>query len=104
MPDSKKIVMDLSARPELATKLNGLFVSQISGGKRYDLAVMGRRRANATFFAPHASDDTEQMWFAMDLTPLVQDNAPDIVDYVVAYIDAFAADVRGKLSDRLEKS
>jgi len=33
--------------------LLGVFESQIAGGKRYDLALMGRRRANATYFESH---------------------------------------------------
>ncbi|MEY3911505.1 MAG: hypothetical protein RLY37_973, partial [Verrucomicrobiota bacterium] len=47
--DSEKTAMPISARPELAQALNEVFATQIAGGKRYDLAVLGRRTANATF-------------------------------------------------------
>jgi LmbE family N-acetylglucosaminyl deacetylase len=98
MPDSKKIVMDLSARPELATKLNGLFVSQISGGKRYDLAVEGRRRANATFFDSHSVDDSQSVAFGIDLTPLIQDDALSPEAYILSFIAEFQSDVQNQVS------
>ena len=39
---------------EPGAALIGVFDSQIAGGKRHDLAVLGRRRANATYNASHA--------------------------------------------------
>lgn len=81
-----KIALDVSAHPELAEKLNACFDSQISGGKRYDLAVLGRRRANATFYDAHTADSFDQLWLAMDLTPLIDhenEDAPiDLHDFV----------------------
>lgn len=46
--DEDKVVFDLQARENLAMALVGVYDSQICGGKRYDLATAGRRRANAT--------------------------------------------------------
>jgi LmbE family N-acetylglucosaminyl deacetylase len=103
MPDEEKVVHDLSAHENLAAALNGIFDSQIAGGKRYDLATLGRRRANATFFASHATDEAQMIAFAMDLTPLVHDDSLDIVDYVTGFIDRFKADVTAKLGRRLGK-
>ena len=57
MPDAEKVAHDLSGHEHLAAALNGIFDSQIAGGKRYDLATLGRRRANATFFESHATDE-----------------------------------------------
>lgn len=51
MLDADKVIFDTSAMENLQEALLGVFDSQISGGKRYDLATMGRRRANATFFS-----------------------------------------------------
>lgn len=99
MLDTDKIAMDVSGNEELARKINGLFASQIAGGKRYDLAVLGRRLANATFFDAHTVDGRDQIWYGMDLTPLVQDPSLDVQDYVLNYIDRFREDVRGKLED-----
>ncbi|MFP4541109.1 MAG: hypothetical protein ACLFR7_05730, partial [Opitutales bacterium] len=56
MPDDEKVPLDVSGNLELAQQLNGVFDSQIVGGKRYDLATIGRRRANATFLESHHAD------------------------------------------------
>lgn len=101
LADAKKVVMDVSGQDKLAAKLNGLFDSQITGGKRYDLATLGRRSANATFFDSHATDAATQVIFGMDLTPLVLDPALDIADYVLGFIEEFHRDVKVKLSRRL---
>ena len=101
MPDRNKVLMDVSRRDHLASALNGVFDSQIAGGKRYDLAITGRRTANATFFDSHATDKVQQVIFGMDLTPLVADEAVDIIDYVCGFIEQFKVDVRQKLSRRL---
>jgi LmbE family N-acetylglucosaminyl deacetylase len=101
LPDQHKILMDVSAHEQLASELGAVFDSQITGGKRYDLAVAGRRLANATFHDSHATDQSTQVIFGMDLTPLVADETRDIVDYVCGFIDALKADVEGNLRTRL---
>jgi LmbE family N-acetylglucosaminyl deacetylase len=101
--DTEKIVHDVSGNDSLAAALNGIFDSQIAGGKRYDLAVMGRRRANATFFQSHGVDSSDALAFAMDLTPLALDDSLDIVGYVTGAIDRFRADVIDKLRRRIGK-
>jgi len=101
LPDNEKVLMDVSGRDNLAAALNGVFDSQIAGGKRYDLATLGRRAANATFFESHATDKTNQLIFGMDLTPLVADETKDIVEFVCGFIDRFKVDVRQKLNKRL---
>ncbi len=101
LPDAEKVLMDVSGRDHLAAALNGVFDSQIAGGKRYDLATFGRRAANATFFESHSTDKTNQLIFGMDLTPLVADESLDIVGYVGGFIDRLKADVRQKLGLRL---
>jgi len=104
LPDTDKVLMDVSGRDNLAAALNGVFDSQIAGGKRYDLATIGRRASNATFFESHATDKTTQLNFGMDLTPLVADESRDVVDYVCGFIEKFQADVREKLSKRLGRA
>lgn len=94
MIDSEKAVLDVSGRPNLAAAVGGIFDSQIAGGKRYDLAVQGRRLSNATFFDSHSVDDAEQLWFAMDLTPLVEDPSLDPAEYAASFIKRFEEDVR----------
>lgn len=101
LPDEDKIALDVSQHEELAAALNAVFDSQIAGGKRYDLATLGRRRANATFFQSHATDAVAQLSFAMDLTPLLTDPARDIEEFVCGYIDKFRADVRDTIRRQL---
>lgn len=101
MPDEDKVAMDVSDRENMAMALVALFDSQIAGGKRYDLATVGRRRANATYYSSHAVDDVAQIAFGMDLTPLIQDDALDIVEYVQHFIQKFNDDVVGNLSRQL---
>ena len=101
LPDDAKVAHDVSGHENLAASLNGIFDSQIAGGKRYDLAVQGRRRANATFFESHGVDETDALAFAMNLTPLIQDDSLDVLDYVTGFIDRFRADVVARLGKRL---
>jgi LmbE family N-acetylglucosaminyl deacetylase len=99
--DSEKVVMDVSGHNDLAAALNGVFESQIAGGKRYDLATLGRRAANATFLESHTTDLASQVIFGMDLTPVVTDDSKDIVAFVCGHIERFQANVRQKLAERL---
>ena len=99
--DSEKVAMNVSGGDALASALNGSFDSQISGGKRYDLATLGRRASNATFFDSHATDKSTQLIFGIDLTPVVVDKKIDIIAFVCDGIDRFKADVRQKLAKRL---
>ena len=92
--EEDKILLDCSARPNLARALSGVFDSQIQGGKRYDLAAEGRRTANATFSQSHACDRFEGLNYAMDLTPLMKDPGLKISDFVDEKIGKFRAQVR----------
>ena len=99
--DSEKTPMPVSARPELARALNEVFATQIAGGKRYALAVIGRRTANATFSQAHATDQESAMQWAMDLTPLVQDESLDPIAYATGFIDRLKTDVTNRLRQSL---
>ena len=103
LPDAEKIVHDLSGHDALAASLHAAFDSQVAGGKRYDLAVLGRRFAHATFLAPHETDYATSLSFAMDLTPLAHDETLDIVAYVDGFIERFRRDVQSKLSAQLRR-
>jgi LmbE family N-acetylglucosaminyl deacetylase len=97
MMDGDKVSFDLTKHENLQAALLGVFDSQICGGKRYDLASMGRRRANATYFESHGVDVTLGMSYAMDLTPLVTDPGKDIAGYVQDFVERFAKDVNERL-------
>lgn len=96
--DTDKVTFDLSAHENLQAALLGVFDSQICGGKRYDLATMGRRRANATYYASHDTDTATGRLFAMDLTPLVEDDARDIQTYVREFTTRFTQDTMARLA------
>ena len=98
MSDQDKVALDVSQRENLANALVGVFDSQITGGKRYDRAAVGRRYANATFFFAEGKDKSEQLSFAMDLTPVVNDDSINFIDYVMNYLDKFRDDVHNNLS------
>jgi LmbE family N-acetylglucosaminyl deacetylase len=94
MMDEDKVVLDCSIQENLQMALVGVYDSQITGGKRYDLATMGRRRANATYFASHDVDISTGMTFGMDLIPLIKDPSLDIWEYAHSFIARFQEDVR----------
>lgn len=99
--DSEKTAMPISERPELASALNEVFATQIAGGKRYDLAVLGRRTANATFSNAHSTDQETAMQWAMDLTPLIQDETLDPLAYTVGFIERLKEDVAARIRKSL---
>lgn len=101
LPDGDKVALDVGARADLFAELVAVFESQIAGGKRYDLATMGRARANATYHQSHTTDRSNLLWFAMDLTPLIRDPSLDLVNFTDALIGRFADDVRRRLRRRL---
>ncbi|MBM3826324.1 MAG: PIG-L family deacetylase [Verrucomicrobia bacterium] len=96
--DSEKTPMPVSGPPGLAERINGVFATQIAGGKRYELAVLGRRLANATFSDAHTSDREPAMSWALDLTPLAHDDSLDLTGHVLGYIDRFRSDVADRIS------
>jgi LmbE family N-acetylglucosaminyl deacetylase len=96
--DADKTAFNLSEHENLQAALLGVYDSQINGGKRYDLASLGRRRANATYFESHGVDTTSGMTYAMDLTPLIQSAQAEIDTFVHEYIQHFAQDVADRLT------
>ncbi|MBC8010444.1 MAG: PIG-L family deacetylase [Burkholderiales bacterium] len=96
--DADKVALDSGRRPELAADLLKAFDSQVTGGKRYDLAAMGRRLAHATFHTSHSTDRLAGITWAMDLTPLVADPALDVAEFTLAHIDRLRADVAARVA------
>ncbi len=95
--DDDKVVMDLSNQENLQHALLGVFDSQIAGGKRYDLAAMSRRRANATFFESHGVDVMTGISIAMDLTTLMNDSSVHPSDYITEFIQRFEMDIKARI-------
>ena len=92
-----KVTLDVSTAEHRLMPLIGAFHSQIAGGKRYDLAAAGRKRANATFLDSHAIDRATAVEYAMDLTPLVRDPTLDITRWTMQFVERFARDVESRL-------
>ncbi len=97
LDDSEKVAMICDPYPELAAKLYEVFQSQIVGGKRYDLAVEGRRRSNATMFDSHGSDVYRSVAWGIDLKPLVVDPELSMEDFILEKIQRLSDDVRRRL-------
>lgn len=98
MTDSDKIAFEFGEHENIAAALVGVFDSQIAGGKRYDLATLARRRAHATYHQSHSVDAAQMLNFAMDLTPLVENDDLDPAVYVESYINRFLDEVRSRIS------
>ncbi len=97
LADSDKSPMDVSAHENLQAALLGVFDSQIAGGKRYDLASMGRRRANATYFETHGVDLTTGLSYCMDMTPLIIDDKLELLVFVNELVQHFIQDVSERI-------
>jgi LmbE family N-acetylglucosaminyl deacetylase len=93
-----RVGFDVSARPDLSRALMAAHDSQIAGGKRYDLASEGRRRANATYREPRAPDAAALVEQAMDMTPLLRDDGLDIRDFALGLVAQFSAGVAARLA------
>ncbi|HEX3777809.1 MAG TPA: PIG-L family deacetylase [Polyangiaceae bacterium] len=74
--DADKVQMAVDRHENLQSALMGVFDSQIAGGKRYDLATAGRRKAHATYFESHGTDQHTSLIWGMDLTPLMHEGDP----------------------------
>lgn len=98
LKDADKVVLDVGAHENISAALLGVHDSQICGGKRYDLAAMGRRKGNATFFESHGVDTSDSLSFGIDLTPLTKDASIDPLDYINGYIDRFAGEVKERVN------
>ena len=97
MVDTDKVALDAGRHPELALELLKVFDSQVTGGKRYDLATMGRRSAHATYHTSHATDKVTGITWAMDLTPLLSDPTLSLEAFTLGYLKRLQDDVQGRL-------
>jgi len=93
-----RLALDVTPRENLIAALIGVFDSQITGGKRYDLALLGRRRAHATYDESHHTDAAAALSLFMDMTPLLQDAAREPAAFARERIERFAAEVDERLS------
>ncbi|MBQ2945485.1 MAG: PIG-L family deacetylase [Clostridia bacterium] len=97
LSDDEKVLFDC-ADEELFLKLVSVYESQIAGGKRYDVASVGRRRANATFLSSHSVDVYESVSYGMDITDELKKGSSPL-EIIISAVERFKADV----SKRIEK-
>jgi hypothetical protein len=102
--DKDKVLLDVSRLEDLQAALLGVFPSQIGGGKRYALASLARRRANATFFRSHRADEQTAVSFAMNMTPLIQEDSLSPQVFVQSLIQHFSRDVGSRLQHIMAES
>ncbi len=96
--DTDKVALDSGGHLELASELLKAFDSQVVGGKRYDLATLGRRSAHATFHTSHATDRMTGITWAMDLTPLIADPQLDVAAFTLGHVERLRADIAGRIA------
>ncbi len=95
LSDADKVPLPIDRREHVQSALLGVFDSQIAGGKRYDLATAGRRRAHATYSESHGTDRHTALSWGMDLTPLMHDGDPQA--HVAELLRRFEADVAARI-------
>jgi LmbE family N-acetylglucosaminyl deacetylase len=95
--DEEKVRWDVSKRENIQMALLGVFDSQISGGKRYDLAALGRRRAAATYSESHQVDTATALSVAMDMTPLLLDDRMDPLEFTEGFVERLKKDIRKRI-------
>jgi len=93
LPQQHRVQLDVGAHREIYKPLIGIFDSQISGGKRYDLASEARQLANATFGFSHSVDTSEYISLAMDLQPLLDDTKLEYGEFVQSLLSDFNRDL-----------
>jgi LmbE family N-acetylglucosaminyl deacetylase len=96
--DSDKVPFDLSCQENIQAALLGVYDSQISGGKRYDLASLARRRANETNFESHEVDIQTGLSFGLDMSALIQSDDLEPAEFIQNYINKFSRDVLDRLN------
>ena len=100
LEDDEKIRLDVSGNDQLAEALIDCHASQLTPAKRYDLATIGRRRANATYSDSHGNIPEAYLTHAMNLTPLILDDAMSLQDFVAGRIHAFELSVLDTLANQ----
>jgi hypothetical protein len=93
--------LDVSGNNNLAEALINCHASQVTPAKRYDLATLGRRRANATYSDSHSNTPGSYVTHAMDLSPLILDDEINLQDFVAGKIDDFEQSVANALASQM---
>jgi LmbE family N-acetylglucosaminyl deacetylase len=93
LPEHLRIRLPIIDPNGLQSRLLRCHDSQIRGGKRYDLAIPSRQRANATLSSTHQIDEFEACTLAIDLRPLIDDPGLAIRELLEHCLEQFRADL-----------
>jgi LmbE family N-acetylglucosaminyl deacetylase len=99
VPSSRIVRLPCPAPEDFGPSLLRCFRSQVDGGKRYDLAAAGRRKAQATFADAYSPDQAQEVVLALNLLPLLEHGAPSLQDFVSGLINEF----RQQTTERIQK-
>lgn len=94
--DEDKVVFDVSGYETLASDLMSVFVTQ-NAVKRYDIAALARRRANATFCQSHEGDKAQSLIYALDMTEIA--HGTDVEAFAGRIFDDFKNSLHVKVRD-----
>jgi len=97
LPEQYRVRLDLCGHADLFNRLIGVFQSQISAGKRLDLALPGRQSANATFDRAHLVDQSSALTLALDMSDLVHNENVGYSEFMQSVLADFTTEVIGKL-------
>ncbi len=100
--DDEKVRLDVSGNNDLAEALINCHASQVTPAKRYDLATLGRRRANATYSDSHSNTPGAYVTHAMDLSLLILDDEINLQDFVAGKIHDFEQSVVTTLASQMK--
>lgn len=89
LDDLKKVILDCGLDEQKQLDILNVFESQVVGGKRYDLAGVGRRYANATFFESHSVHNIKMTNYGIDLYPLIQNKSLSLKKFAKEYLKDF---------------
>jgi len=92
---TRRVTLPVDDPDGLQARLLRCHDSQVSGGKRYDEAIIARQQANATLVESHSVDACGACALAMDLGPLLSQPQPDLDAFLLELLSEFRDSILG---------
>jgi LmbE family N-acetylglucosaminyl deacetylase len=86
--------LDVSGHDDTWRALLACFPSQTEGARPYERGALGRAQANAVFSEARVAGGGGGVWLAMDLSPLLRDDALSLAAFVDDVVARFAAELK----------
>lgn len=99
LPSDLKVRLPIVDPDRLGEQLVNLFRSQVTNGKRYAEAAVGRRVSQATFDEATESDAANEVTLAVDLTHLIASAEP-----LTCWCEQVLSRFRAEIIDSIEKT